>query len=221
LVANKTEKTQSELFESASVNTSVYADSTIYEFPKTRFHGMLTSPPYPNGIDYRKMYIAEHSFIEHLYQQGVLHFEIINSHIAGTNVVRGRKTKSIQTAIANQFIMKLRNLKLGKAARYDMDVYYLPYYQNYFSDIERLFANVIKSLADQFLGYIVVSNNAIRKIEVPVSDFIIELWNNQGFNAECVKNKEISHIGNKNPHAKGRMALHTEHIVKVWRNMNV
>ena len=220
LAANRTENIQPEIFEFTPANTSVYADSALHEFPKAHFQGMLTSPPYPNGIDYRKMFIAEHSFIEHLYKHGVLHFEIINSHIAGTNVVKGRKTNSIQSTMAKQFLMKLRNLKLSRSARYDMDVYYLPYYNNYFSDIERLFVNVIDSLADRFLGYIVVTNNAIRKIEVPVSNFIIELWNNQGFNAECIKEKEISHIGTKNPNSKGRMARHTEHIVKVWRNID-
>lgn len=196
---------------------SIYADAKLYKFPEKIFSGMLTSPPYPNERDYAKMFIAENYFIDYLYKNSLISFSIIKNHIIGTNVVKGRKDHYIETKVAIKFIEKLKSMKLKTNEKYDMDVYYIRYYQNYFSDIESAYKNVSKSLAEDFLGYIVVTNNHIRNIEVPVSDFVIELWQNLGFTTEIVKTKEVFHVGTKNPKLKGRMAKQTEYIIKVWR----
>jgi len=199
------------------VNQSIYEDAINYSFPEKRFRGMLTSPPYPNGIDYAKMYAAENFFINFLFDINKLDFNRIAAPIIGTNVVKGRNSYNITTDVANNFLQKLKTIKLKKVPRYAMDTYYIPYFSNYFCDLERAYGNISKSLEDDFVGYIVVTNNAIRNITIPVSDFIIELWNNLGFEAKSVKEKEISHVGTKNPNAKGKMARHTEHIIKIWR----
>lgn len=202
-------------------NTCIYGDCISYAFPSNRFHGMLTSPPYPNGSDYNKMFSAENHFISTLFQKGLLHFELVHPRIIGTNVVKGRKSISPSMKSAKEFLGRLQEVKLGKKAKMDMASYYIPYYQNYFCDLECAYQNIAPALADPFLGYIIVTNNAIRNIEVPVSNFIIELWQSLGFEARCIKDKAVSHVGAKNPHAKGRMSLHYEHIIQIWRGINV
>ena len=192
-----------------------------YCFPKNKFHGMLTSPPYPNGSDYGKMFSAENFFINNLSSKNLVHFELIPSQIIGTNTVKGRCSEQPTIRVAKDFLGKLKNLKLNKKAKMDMASYYIPYYQNYFCDLEKAYRNISMALSDTFFGYVIVTNNAIRNIEVPVSDFIIELWQSLGFNAKCIKSKEVSHVGAKNPHARGRMSLHCEHIIQVWRDKDV
>lgn len=202
-------------------NTCIYGNAMSYNFPQDRFHGMLTSPPYPNGSDYGKMFSAENFFIDDLSRKNLIHFEIIPSQIIGTNTVKDRQAEQLTLQTAKVFLGKLRNLKLNKKAKMDMLSYYIPYYRNYFCDLEKAYRNISTALSERFLGYIIVTNNAIRNIEVPVSDFIIELWQSLGFNAKCIKSKEVSHVGAKNPHAKGRMSLHCEHIIQIWRGGDV
>lgn len=202
-------------------NTYVYDDAIAHKFPPNHFHGMLTSPPYPNGSDYGKMFSAEHYFIKKLSESGLIHFALLESQVIGSNKVTGRNGILPESKVANNFLGSLMSLKLGKKAKNDMRSYYFPYYRNYFYDVECAYRNISRSLASPFTGYIIVTNNAIRNIEVPVSDFIIEIWKNLGFEAECIKSKDVSHVGAKNPHSKGRMSLHREHIIKVWRGENV
>ena len=221
LEANFKEYSQVIWGEEKWSNTCIYGDAMSYCFPKNKFHGMLTSPPYPNGSDYGKMFSAENFFINNLSSKNLVHFGLIPSQIIGTNTVKGRCSEQPTIRVAKDFLGKLKNLKLNKKAKMDMASYYIPYYQNYFCDLEKAYRNISMALSDTFLGYVIVTNNAIRNIEVPVSDFIIELWQSLGFNAKCIKSKEVSHVGAKNPHARGRMSLHCEHIIQVWRDKDV
>ena len=218
LIKRSEEEIKQNSFSSMPSNSIIYGDASVFKFPSKHFNGMLTSPPYPNGVDYRKMFIVENSFIELLIESDKFHVKLIDSPIIGTNIISGRPNPNIQSQIAENFLSELAVTKLNKDAQYDMQMYYLPYLRNYFADMANAYKNISLSLADDFMGFIVVTNNAIRKKEIPVANFIVDIWcNHLNFHATIIRDKEISHIGAKNPHSKGRMARHTEYIIKVWR----
>lgn len=195
---------------------SIYADSSCYDFNRN-FSCVFTSPPYPNGVDYKKMFSVENAFLEILQEQNLISFNIVASPTIGTNKVSGRKREVIESRIANKFLNELDMLKLNAKQRKAMKSYYLPYYGNYFADMERAYTNINKYLDNDFVGYFIVTNNSARKIQIPVSNFIVEFWRHNGFNAKSVKERELSHIGTKNPVVRGKTALYTEHVIKVWR----
>lgn len=198
-----------------------YGDAITFNFPKKRFTGMLTSPPYPNYVDYKKMFVVENAFINLLQQKGCLKTKLIDANTIGSNTVSGTKHKNVSSPMVNSFLRQLSKIKLNKKSKYDMDVYYIPYFISYFSDMELAYENVAKSLADDFCGYIIVSNNNIRNIEVPVSDFLIEFWNNKGFNAKSIDRKSVAHLGDKNKNSNGRlMSRHMEHTIEIKRQVN-
>ncbi len=97
------------------------------------------------------------------------------------------------------------------------DIYYLPFFINYFTDVEDAFANISTSLQSRFEGYLIVVNNTHRNILVPVSEMSLEIWHGLGFNACIVESNESFHIGTKNPQARGLRAQHTRYVIKIWR----
>jgi hypothetical protein len=97
-------------------------------------------------------------------------------------------------------------------------VYYIPYFENYFIDLEEAYKNVSLACADSdFEGYIVVVNNTHRNLIIPVSDVVLEVWTSLGFKTEIFEANELFHIGTKNPRARGLRAKHMEYVIKIWR----
>ena len=84
--------------------------------------------------------------------------------------------------------------------------------------MENAYCKLIPALSSQFEGYIIVTNNTARKYIIPVEKSVIEIWEHLGFKAEVFGSIEKSHMGAKNPDAKGFKARHMEYIIRVWRN---
>jgi hypothetical protein len=182
-----------------------------------KFNCMLTSPPYPNSRDYAKMFNPENYILDWLYENSIIKFKSPDSITIGSNVVSGRITGQVTSSIAKDFLDKIQSYKGTKKAMSDNRSYYYPYFKNYFSDIEKAYSNVSLLLDDKFEGYIVVTNNTARNFVIPVAESIIDIWRRLGFQAEIYKNIEKSHMGAKNPDAKGFKAKHMEYIIKVHR----
>jgi hypothetical protein len=138
-------------------------------------------------------------------------------HIIGSNFVSERPPRIPTTKSARHFLKAINELKRNETAiRHDKQ-YYIPYFENYFADLECAYKNIAPALKQKFEGYIIVVNNTHRNLVVPVSDTIIEIWRSLGFNAIILTATESFHVGTKNPRARGLRARHTEYVIKIWR----
>lgn len=193
-------------------------DSKSFDFDGERFSAMLTSPPYPNLVDYAKMFGAENALIDFLNAEGLLHLPKNLDDPIGSNVVSGKGAGEIWSVSANQFIDKIISYKKTAKAADDNRVYYGPYFRNYFYHIQVAYQHISNYLAPQFTGFIIVRNNTARAYVVPVAEAILDTWRKLGFEAEIVEDREMFHVGSKNPHAKGFKAKHMEYVIKIWRD---
>jgi hypothetical protein len=196
----------------------MYGDARIYKFPKRRFRAMITSPPYPNHRDFTSMFAPEHALLHELGLDGNNAPRQFSEHIIGSNFVSNRPKIVPESKAALHFLNDITKLERNKTATYDDEVYYIPYFENYFIDLEKAYKNVSSACANaDFEGYIVVVNNTHRNLVIPVSEVILEIWTSLGFNATVSASNELFHIGTKNPRARGLRAKHMEYIIKVWR----
>jgi hypothetical protein len=195
-----------------------WGDARTFAFPKRRFGAMLTSPPYPNHRDFVSMFAPEHAFLDILKMPGGVTSRRAAEHIIGSNFVTDRPASMPSTESAKAFLGSIARLKNRNATaiRHDRQ-YYIPYFENYFADLEAAYKNIAPALRQRVEGYIVVVNNTHRNLLIPVSDVIMEIWRSIGFNASLSASKEAFHVGTKNPRARGLRARHTEHVVKIWR----
>ena len=192
-------------------------DSKVFQFDGERFNFMLTSPPYPNHIDYAKMFGPENELLNELNQKDLLHIPKNLDDPIGSNVVSGKSAGEIWSPHANDFIEKIFSYRKTKKAQDDNRVYYGPYFRNYFYNLQVAYSNIAKYLASSFTGIIIVRNNTARSYIVPVAESIIDIWKNLGFEAKIVDQREMFHVGSKNPQSKGFKAKHMEYIIKIWR----
>ena len=192
-------------------------DSKVFQFDGERFEFMLTSPPYPNHIDYAKMFGPENELLNELNQKNLLHIPKNLDDPIGSNVVSGKSAGEIWSPHANDFIEKIFSYRKTKKAQDDNRVYYGPYFRNYFYNLQVAYSNIAKHLASTFTGVIIVRNNTARSYIVPVAESIIDIWQNLGFEAKIVDQREMFHVGSKNPQSKGFKAKHMEYVIKIWR----
>lgn len=196
----------------------VYGDARIYKFPKQRFRAMITSPPYPNHRDFTSMFAPEHALLHELRVSENRAPRQFSDRIIGSNFVSNRPKNLPESKTALRFLNDIKRLERNKTATYDDEVYYIPYFENYFIDLEKAYKNVSTACASSdFEGYIVVVNNTHRNLVIPVSEVVLEIWIRLGFKATIFASNELFHIGTKNPRARGLRAKHMEYIIKVWR----
>lgn len=200
------------------IHQMVLGDCSKVQLPIKRFSSMITSPPYPNSRDYAKMFAPENYILDWLNDEGIIKMTSPESVTIGSNVVSGRITGDVVSKSANEFINKIRDYKGTKKAMSDNKSYYVPYFKNYFADLENAYCKLVPALSSQFEGFIIVTNNTARKYIIPVEKSVIEIWEHLGFKAEVFDSIEKSHMGAKNPDAKGFKARHMEYIIRVWRN---
>ena len=200
-----------------TTHSILHADARTFKFPKNRFAAMITSPPYPNHRDFISMFAPEHAYLAIVGAIGILNSNKSVSHIIGSNFVSNRPARLPETQSAKRFLQAIKKLKRDSNAIYDDEVYYIPYFENYFADLEAMYRNVSLSLKDKFEGYIIVVDNTHRNLIVPVSNVVREIWKGLGFKTSLFDSKELFHIGTKNPRARGLRAKHMEHVIKIWR----
>lgn len=185
-------------------------------FLKTKFSFMITSPPYPNLIDYAKMFGAENYFLDHLRNQGRISIPQFGEPI-GTNIVVGKDSGELLSSSAKDFVAKIQNYNKTPKMKKDNLGYYAPYFKNYFFNLEKAYRNIAYYANDTFEGVIIVRNNAARIYTVPVAESICEIWKELGFNTELLHADEVFHVGTKNPNSKGFKAKQTEYAIRIWR----
>src|SRR5205814_2055715 len=95
--------------------------------------------------------------------------------IIGSTFVKGTDSRSPASAVAKRFLADALSIRRSKRAEYDDDVYYMPYFRNYFVGLEEAYQNVAQYLHESFEGYVVVVNNTHRGIVIPVSEVVHEI----------------------------------------------
>ena len=192
-------------------NHSLYlGDARDFKFPQN-FSTVITSPPYPNYRDYYKMFAPENHFLEKI------NIQTSQTSIIGSNVVKGKIKGTLTSKIALNFLNELENFKGNRKTTNDIKAYYLPYFYNYFSDLELTCKNIVLHLNKEAECYFSVVNNATRNLIIPVAQVIEEIFKNEGFKTEYIYNKEVFHVGTKNPNARGLKAKHNKYLIKACR----
>ncbi|MFC1991481.1 hypothetical protein ACFLVC_01965 [Chloroflexota bacterium] len=194
--------------------------------PARRLSAFITSPPYPNSRDYYQMFAPENNCLEYLKSKKIIVDLTVTEQLIGSVLVSKYADKNIDyhnqvsSESARTFIDRIATFEGRKRrSKYDNTVYYVPYFSNYFFNIEAAYRNFVRFLENRFEGYIVVVNNTARNISIPVAQSIIELFHHMGIEAETVEEytRELSHVGSINPRVKGFKAKHMEYTIKVWR----
>ncbi|MEO6393289.1 MAG: hypothetical protein ABIP75_15675, partial [Pyrinomonadaceae bacterium] len=126
------------------------------------------------------MFTPEHVFLKNVGIPGTDVGRNNPEQIIGSNFVSGKGRLQPNTKSAIGFLKEVALQKRDRGGVYDDDVYYLPYLERYFVDLELAYTNVSLSLKPSFEGYIVVVNNTHRNLVIPVSDVILEIWKNLG-----------------------------------------
>jgi hypothetical protein len=196
-------------------------DARSFAFPVGHFSAMLTSPPYPNHRDFASMFGPENALLRRLSGRVVPMDWAESRNIIGSNFVAGQPTGPPNSPTAKStraFFDSLGSLKRTKGAVYDDDVYYVPYFSRYFSDLERAYSNVVTALAATCEAYIVVVNNTHRGLIVPVAECVMDIWRRLGFQVNIETAEEAFHIGSKNPRARGVRSKHIEYVIRVARH---
>ena len=199
-------------------HTVLLGDCRKKRLPSQRFGAMITSPPYPNHRDLTSTFAPENRALSWLADQRIISFRPSTNHAIGSIHVSKRERRTVRTAVARRFLAAIEGWKGSKKAKYDNDVYYLPYYTHYFADLELAYENVARALSTPFKGYIVVVNNTARDQVIPVAEAVMEIWRENGFSADIEGQEERHHVGTKNPRARGLKAKHTRYTIRITRS---
>jgi hypothetical protein len=209
----------------AANHTTVFGDVRTLSINK-KFSAMITSPPYPNSRDYYKMFLPENEILKYLKSNNIINNYIIeeplisNISVSALNKKGIDNSKNLISKSAITFLEKLSNYDGVKRAKYDNKIYYVPYFSNYFYNIEKAINNISKMISDDFEGYVIVVNNTARNLIIPVAESIIEVFSELGFKAMIAEpyTRELFHFGAINPVVKGFKAKHMEYTIKIWRS---
>jgi len=200
-----------------SVHTVELGDCRSYSFELNRFAAMITSPPYPNHQSFTRMFSPERHLLRWLEAKGVSTVRVSKTPAIGALGVKGRRLAKVRSRSALRFLRDLLEWKGSRRAMYDNRIYYCPYFEAYFADLERAFENISVSLGRDFMGYMIVVDNTCRDQFVPLSKFVVETWRRLGFDTKAEKLREKFHVGTKNPRARGFKAKHTEYLITIAR----
>lgn len=203
---------------------TVFGDCKTITLP-AKFSAMITSPPYPNQIDYYAIFAPENAFISYLEKDKIIKGYALKERLIGNpcvSVTGGAKKNTpndVKSKTARSFLDYVATYKGTKRQLSDIETYYLPSLSKYFYELETAYANVSRWLSSDFEGYIIVVNNSFRKHIIPVAETIIDIWKELGFEAEIVPEftRELSHAGGINPTVKGLTARHMEYTIRVYR----
>lgn len=190
-------------------------DAVSFDWKPNVFDAMLTSPPYPNRADYASIFRPEHEALRLLRRSPESELSLALRSGIGTTLVSGQSAAAPTSAVVNRFLDEVGNTQRSKSAEYDDRIYYVPYFSLYFSGIHAAYRNVSSALASGARGFVIVVDNTHRGIQVPVSSFVAECFEELGFDAERRLIAERSHIGSKNPRAKGFRAKHPKYVVEI------
>ena len=181
-----------------------------------KFSYFVTSPPYPNYRDYSKLFKIENWVLDNVILDEPTNFNMM----IGSNNVSGKKYGEIHSEKANKFLAELKEksekLKIPKS-RSDIRTYYLPYFAQYFYNIQEAYTKLDSMLSKNAVGYIVANDNITRDIIVPVGAAICDIFNNLGYETKDLDTSQISHYGNIGKDAKRINSKHTRHIIKIWK----
>lgn len=195
-------------------HTNILCNFLDFETNK-RFKCFVTSPPYPNYRDYSKIFKIENWTLKNIFDEDQSGLQ----NMIGSDIIKGKAFGEISSKKAQDFLHKLfeKSKKLTKKSKYDIDIYYYPYFSLYFYQIQQAYIKLDQMLSSDAFGYIVVNNNITRDIEVPVGESIIDIFTSLGFEHSIIDESEISHLGNLRKQAKRINARHIRYIVKVWK----
>ncbi len=124
-------------------HTICFGDATRIKLGNKIFSAMFTSPPYPNTRDYAKMFSPENTFLKWLlekeYVSRIVHADrlIGSSDVSEKDRFQKRRPDEIQSKKAREFLSFIENFSETKRAKKDNEVYYLPYYCNYFFGLKK------------------------------------------------------------------------------------
>lgn len=186
-----------------------------FKLEDRKFDFFVTSPPYPNYRDYSKLFKIENWILDNVFLSNRTDFY----EMIGSNNVSGKKYGDINSPTANKFLVDLleKSKKLTKKPKRDIEIYYHPYFALYFHNMQIAYSRLNEMLSDKAIGYIVVNDNIIRDIPVPVGKTICDNFIELGFQAENIDESQIAHYGNIGKFAKRINSHHTRHILKVWK----
>jgi hypothetical protein len=196
----------------------IFGDARNAAFGRKRFPFMVSSPPYPNFRDFASMFEPENEFLSRFAERTKLTVPQPNPDIIGSNFVSGKARLMPESTIAIRFINAMCGSAGSRRVRYDDETYYVPYFTRYFMLLEEAYKNVSRYVAKVFRGYIVVVNNTHRGRIIPVAEFVREVWESLGFQTSLSRTIEQSHVGSKNPRARGVRAKHMEYVIEITRN---
>ncbi len=170
---------------------------------------IVTSPPYPNRLDYHRLYGPENFFLSNV------GFPVKPSNLIGTNTVRaydsfihGKKYLFSKSPYLSNLITTIEQKK-------EKDVmYYSKYYTRYFDTLFRTFENIIQSLSKNGKLYVVVQDNMHRGEIIEIDTALSDLLKCYGFQTKIVFDEKRHHLGLRNV-SKKHFVIRKKHPEKI------
>jgi hypothetical protein len=173
---------------------------------------VITSPPYPNRLDYRRVYGPELAFL------AAVGHSAPPDAIVGTNAVRGyasfqAELQSVCSAAPQlaDLLEAVRQRQIGGERRSD---YYVKYYTRYFADLFAAFGNAVSTLRPGGQIIVVTQDNAHRGMTISVDSVLRQYLG--GVSMKCTSAGEWPrhHLGKRNVSRRYPAVTH-RHVERV------
>jgi hypothetical protein len=165
-------------------NNSVNIRSVLCESQGMAYDICLTSPPYCNRLDYKRMFGPEHFF----YSRYVNNEEEPN--FMGNNVIRGYV---VDEESHSQFELDLLD-RIRSRQDPKNNNYYYKYYSKYFKELKATLHNIELQINKNGYMLVNVQNSTYKGVEICIDDIIINHFGPD--RAECIYDEHKSHFGN-------------------------
>ena len=155
---------------------------------------LLTSPPYPNRLDYIVNHLAELTVLSPLLPQAT---EQLRSRLIGT-VKAVNKIVNSRNPVGPRCLALLENIRNHPS--YASERYYYPFYRSYFDRLHRALQIVFSSGTDTFRGILVVQNSYYKELEIPLIQIVSDWSESADLKTRVISSRSTAaHIGQLSP----------------------
>lgn len=183
------------------------------------FDTVVTSPPYQNRTDYRRIHAPELYFLSQL---GALHDrDLLDKSILGTIKVRDYTDFDLDLEVLSRVSPSISRfiatISRKQPEKKNENYYYPKGFARFYRDLFKAYDNVLSLLAPHATLYIGVQNNIHRGTVNTMADFLVEYFTLKGYKAKTDRVWQVNHQGKRNISSEYPLVLdkHLESIVKV------
>ncbi len=175
---------------------------------------VMTSPPFPNRVDWDRLYAPEHFFLDAV---GVPH---VKRSFVGTTMVVPYETFEpdyLFVCDRSDYVRDLLDQVRDRQIKHERNSdYYVKYFTRYFSGIFRVFDRASSALCSHGADiFYVVQDNVHRGLQIDLGRCIADSLESRGYRADVDTEWERHHLGLRNV-SKQHRAVSPKQRESIW-----